>query len=124
VRQSSSPAYSVSTRYLKALARQDWDEVTTCLAADVLRRGPFGDDFEGATPYMVFLRRTMPSLPGYRMEIDRVTDLGDQRAMVELRETIELETGSLITHECLVFHVGVDGLLDEISVYIRQAPQG
>lgn len=124
VRQSSSPACSVATRYLQALARQDWDEVTACLAAAVLRRGPFGDDFEGVTAYMVFLRRTMPSLPGYRMDIDRVTDLADQRAMVELRETIELETGPLVTHECLVFHVGADGHLDEISVYIRQAPQG
>jgi hypothetical protein len=124
VRQSSSLACSVSIRYLQALARQDWGEVTACLAVDVLRRGPFGDDFEGITDYVSFLRRTMPSLPGYRMDIDHVTDLGDGRAMVELRETVELEKGLLVTHECLVFHVDTDGLLNEISVYIRQAPKG
>jgi len=96
--------------------------VTDCLASDVLRRGPFGDDFEGVPAYVSFLQRTMPALPGYRMDIDRVTDLGDQRALVELRETVELDSGTLITHECLVFVVDPDGLLNEISIYIRQAP--
>jgi hypothetical protein len=124
VRQSPNPACSVANRYLQALARQDWGDVTACLAADVLRRGPFGDDVEGITDYVSFLRRTMPSLPGYRMDIDRATDLGDARAMVELRETIELDHGPLVTHECLVFHVGTEGLLDEIAVYIRQSPDG
>ena len=94
-----------------------------CLADDVLRHGPFGDDFNGVSAYVSFLQHTMPALPGYRMDIDCVTELGDQRAMVELRETIELDSGPLVTHECLVFEVGSDGLLKEICVYIRQAPQ-
>lgn len=120
----TTPAHSVATRYLQALARQEWDEVADCLAAEVIRHGPFGDDFEGATAYVSFLRRTMPSLPGYRMEVDRVTPLGDRRAMVELRETITPEGGALVTHECLLFEIDAVGLLREISVYIRQAPKG
>ncbi|MGA2836518.1 MAG: nuclear transport factor 2 family protein [Acidimicrobiales bacterium] len=120
----SDPTVSVAVRYLQALSRQDWDEVTGCLARDVLRRGPFGDDFDGVTTYVSFLQRTMPSLPGYRMEIDKVTALVDQRIMVELRETIEVDGRPLVTHECLVFDVDSDGLLREISVYIRQAPNG
>jgi predicted ester cyclase len=123
VPQRTTPAHAVATRYLQALARQDWDEVTGCLATEVIRHGPFGDDFNGATAYVSFLQRTMPSLPGYRMEVDRVTALGDQRAMVELRETITPDSGALITHECLLFEIDADGLLREISVYIRQAPQ-
>ena len=118
----TSRACSVAVRYLEAVAGQDWGAVTACLASDVLRRGPFGDDFEGAPAYVSFLQRTMPALPGYRMDIDRVTDLGDQRALVELRETVELDSGTLVTHECLVFVVDPDGLLNEISIYIRQAP--
>jgi hypothetical protein len=118
-----SPACSVAIRYLQALARQDWDEVAACLAGGVLRRGPFGDDFEGDEDYLSFLKRTMPSLPGYKMDIDRVTGLHDGRAMVELRETVHMEAGPLVTHECLVFEVGPEGLLEEISVYIRQAPE-
>ncbi len=96
--------------------------MTGCLADDVVRHGPFGDDFAGVSDYMSFLQRTIPALPGYRMDVDRVTDLGDQRSMVELRETIELERGPLVTHECLVFGVDADGLLREIFIYIRQAP--
>ena len=91
VRHASSPACSVALRYLRALAGQEWAAVTGCLADDVVRHGPFGDDFAGVSDYMSFLQRTIPALPGYRMDVDRVTDLGDQRSMVELRETIELE---------------------------------
>jgi hypothetical protein len=118
-----SAAGSAAVRYLQALACQDWDRVDAYLAADVRRFGPFGDDVEGATNYVSFLKRTMPSLPGYRMEIDRVTDLDEERAMVELRETIELDAGPLVTHECLVFDVDAAGHVKEISIYIRQAPR-
>ncbi len=101
----------------------DWDEVTACLAPDVVRHGPFGDDYRGTTAYLAFLRETMPALPGYRLDIDRVTDLEAGRAMIELRETIEVESGPLVTWECLTFDVGADNLLREIAIYIRQDPK-
>jgi hypothetical protein len=112
----------LAVRYLRAVADQDWNVVADSLSPGVIRHGPFGDDFEGLAPYLSFLRRTMPELPGYRMDIDRVTLPDEQRTFVELRETIELEGGPLVTHECLVFAAGPDGRLGEISVYIRQAP--
>ena len=121
--QTSGPAGATATRYLEALARLDWDEVTACLSETVLRRGPYGDDYRGITPYVAFLQRTMPALPGYVLDIDRVSTLGDHRAMVELRETIELDDGPLVTHECLVFDTDSDGHLEEICIYIRQAPK-
>lgn len=116
------PAEPLAVRYLRAVARQDWQAVTNCLSPGVVRHGPFGDDFEGIAPYVSFLTRTMPLLVGYRMDIDRVLEVGDQSTIVELRETIEMEGGPLVTHECLVFQSDPDGLLAEISVYIRQAP--
>jgi hypothetical protein len=119
---SSSPG-SVATRYLEALARLDWDEVTDCLAPDVVRHGPYGDDYRGVPAYLAFLQETMPALPGYRLDIDRVTDLDSRRALVELRETIDIESGPLVTWECLVFDMDADGLLEEIAIYIRQAPK-
>ena len=118
----TNPTSSIAVRYLQALSHQDWDEVTRCLARDVIRHGPFGDDFKGVTKYISFLQRTMPSLPGYQMDIDKVTALVDQRIMVELRETIELDDCPLVTYECLVFEVDSEGLLGEIFIYIRQAP--
>jgi SnoaL-like domain len=123
VLQTTSSAAAAASRYLQAVARLDWDEVTACLAVGVLRRGPYGDDYKGTTAYVSFLQRTMPALPGYRMDIDRVSGLSDHRAVAELRETIELEDGPLVTHECLVFDTDSDGLLEEIRIYIRQAPK-
>ena len=95
----------LAERYLRAVAAQDWASVERCLAPSVVRDGPFGDDVEGLEDYMGFLRRTMPSLPGYRMDIDRVTEMGDGRALVELRETVEIDGAPVVTDECLVFAV-------------------
>ena len=120
----SEPIGQLAERYLRAVAGQDWPTVAASVSNDVVRHGPFGDDVEGIGPYLDFLKRTMPSLPGYRMDIDRVTEMGDQRAMVELRETIVVETAPLETHECLIFDLGPDGLLAKISIYIRQAKAG
>jgi hypothetical protein len=118
----TSRACAVTTRYLEALARLDFNEVAACLAPGVLRRGPYGDDYQGAAEYLEFLKNTMPTLPGYRMDIDRVTGISEQRVMVELRETIEIDSGPLVTYEVLTFDLDGQGLLEEICIYIRQAP--
>jgi limonene-1,2-epoxide hydrolase len=86
----------------------------------VVRDGPFGDDFEGLEDYMSFLRRTMPALPGYEMDIDRVTALGADRVLVELRETVEVDGKPLVTDECLVF--ALDDRIRRVSIYIRHVP--
>lgn len=121
--QATASPGSVATHYLQALARMDWDEVTACLAPDVLRHGPYGDDYKGIPAYLAFLQEMMPALPGYRLDIDRVSDLDDRRAMVELRETIDVENGRLVTWESLVFDLDAEGRLEEIAIYIRQAPK-
>ena|ERR1700689_3276770 len=108
-------------RYLRAVAGQDWESVERCLSPSVVRHGPFGDDFEGTGDYMAFLRRTMPSLPGYRMDIDRVSEVDDGRVFVELRETVEVEGVPVVTEECLVFVLDA-GRVARVSIYIRHAP--
>ncbi len=121
LQETIGPVGALAERYLHAVAQHDWPTVAACLANDVVRHGPFGDDVEGSEEYLSFLKRTMPSLPGYRMEIDQVSELGGRRAMVELREMIVVEGGPLETFECLVFDVGAEGLLTNISIYIRQS---
>jgi limonene-1,2-epoxide hydrolase len=109
--------------YLRAVAGQDWVAVEASLAPAVSRQGPFGDDVEGRAPYLAFLRRTMPALAGYRMDVDRVTAPGGDAArlvFVELRETVDIDGVPLVTPECLVFVVGDDGI-EQVSIYIRQA---
>jgi len=107
-------------RYLHAVAAQDWASVEACLSPAVVRDGPFGDDFAGLDDYMAFLRRTMPSLPGYDMDIDRVTETGGGRVFAELRETVEIDGEPLVTEECLVF--ALDDRITRVSIYIRRAP--
>jgi limonene-1,2-epoxide hydrolase len=107
-------------RYLRGVACQDWDSVQACLSPSVVRHGPFADDFEGLGDYMSFLRRTMPALPGYEMNIDRITEVGDGRVLVELRETVEVDGEPLVTSECLIF--ALDERIRRVSIYIRRAP--
>lgn len=111
----------LAERYLRAVAAQDWASVEECLTPSVVRDGPFGDDVEGLENYMGFLRRTMPSLPGYRMDIDRVTEMGDGRVLVELRETVEIDGAPVVTPECLVFFLA-DDRVARVSIYLRRAP--
>jgi SnoaL-like domain len=120
----TGPVGRLAERYLHAVAEQDWATVMASVSPNVIRQGPFGDNVEGIEPYLDFLKRTMPALPGYRMDIDRVTELGDERAMVELRETIVVDTAPLETYECLVFDADADRLLAKISIYIRQSKAG
>jgi hypothetical protein len=116
-----NPVGPLAEQYLHAVAEQDWSTVAASVSRQVVRHGPFGDDYEGVDDYLTFLKRIMPSLTGYRMDIDHINELGNRRALVELRETIVIEGGPVETHECLVFEMGLDGLLATISIYIRQS---
>ena len=115
----SSGAGALAERYLRAIAGQDWATVEACVAPDVVRLGPFGDDVEGRGPYLELLQRTMPALPGYRLDIDTVTEAGGGRVFVELRETVEIDGRPLVTHECLVVEVA-GGAVARVAIYIRQ----
>lgn len=109
----------VVERYLDAVASQDWEAFGTCVTDDVHRIGPFGDEFHGKGPYTTFLRELMPTLAGYRMEVDRVIDLGST-AFAELTETIEMDGRPMRTPECLVFDLAPEGRIRRIAIYIRQ----
>lgn len=117
---------SLIRRYLDGVAGQDWAVVSECLAADVRRVGPFGDVYEGREQYLAFLRRTMPTLAGYRMDVERVLHAADDTAAVaELSETVELDGRSVRTPESLVFDLDDDGRIRHIAIYIQQlAPDG
>jgi hypothetical protein len=112
-------AGALAERYLVAVAAQDWAGVEACVAPGVVRLGPYGDVYEDRGPYLAFLQRTMPALPGYRLDIDTVTEVGQGRVFVELRETVEVDGAPLLTHECLVFDV-VEDRIATVAIYIRQ----
>jgi hypothetical protein len=115
-------ATGVVEGYLEAVAAQDWDRLRASVTADVVREGPFGDVYSGVDPYVEFLSALMPTLPGYSMELARVTYVdGGRRAFAELSETVELDGTSTVTPEVLVFDVDADGLITHVAIYTRRS---
>ncbi|MDE3087533.1 MAG: nuclear transport factor 2 family protein [Acidobacteriota bacterium] len=106
-------------RYLEAVVGHDWEALTSCLAEDVVRVGPFGDAYTPRDPYVAFLAGLMPGLPGYSMRVDRVTYAGN-RAFAELSETVEVDGAPLETPEALVFDLDDEGLIARIGIYIQR----
>jgi ketosteroid isomerase-like protein len=115
---------SVVRRYLDAVATFDWDAARDCLSEDVHRVGPFGDAYTGRDRYLGYLRDLMPTLAGYRMEIERVFDSDDRRsAVAELTETVELDGRVVVTPESLVFDLGPEGTIVAIRIYTQRRLQ-
>jgi hypothetical protein len=95
-------------RYLDSLVAGDWDTFASCLADDdFIRVGPFGDVKTTKAEYVAFLSELMPTLPGYSMDVTRVTYAGDV-AFAELSETVEVDGTPLRTPECLTFELTDD----------------
>jgi len=101
-------------RYLDALTGHDWDALRECLSDDVVRVGPYNDEYRGRDAYVDFLAGLMPKLPGYSMEVTRVTYV-DRLAFAELAETV----AGTRTDEALVFEVTDDDRIARIDVFIK-----
>ena len=117
---AASPAVTVVGRYLTAVAGQDWETLADCVAEDVRRTGPFGDRYEGREAYVGFLRQLMPTLEGYRMDVERIVATDEGRTVVaELSETVELDGRPVRTPESLVFDLDDAGRISRIAIYIQ-----
>jgi len=101
-------------RYLAALTTHDWSDLRDCLASDVVRVGPYNDEYRGVDEYVGFLSALMPTLPDYSMDVRRVT-YTDTRAFAELSETV----GGIRTDEAIVFELADDGRIARVDVFIK-----
>jgi ketosteroid isomerase-like protein len=106
-------------RYLDAIASHKWDVVDECIAADIVRVGPYGDRYAGRDEYLAFIADLMPRLEGYEMKLERVTYASDALAFVELRETVEVDGKPMVTPEVLVFGLDGDGRIARVDIYIQ-----
>jgi hypothetical protein len=107
--------------YLAAVATQDWNGLRAAVRDDIVRVGPYGDTYTGVESYVAFLSALMPTLPGYAMEISRVTYVDEgRRAFAELSETVEIEGRSTVTPEVLVFDLDESGLIARVEIYTRR----
>ncbi|HEX2384744.1 MAG TPA: nuclear transport factor 2 family protein [Acidimicrobiales bacterium] len=110
----------VVEEYLAAVVAHDWDALRRCLREDVVRNGPFRDEYRGRDDYVAFLAELMPTLPGYSMDVTRVTYSDDGRlAFAELAETVDVGGSPLRTEESLVFELDADERIEHIDIYIK-----
>jgi hypothetical protein len=111
----------VVEQFLSAMAAHDWVTMGACVTDDVHRVGPFGDAYDGKEAYVAFIAGLLPTLPGYEMEVSRVTYVpGQDLAFAELAETVELDGQPHRTPEVLVFGLaGAGAKIRTIEIYIQ-----
>lgn len=108
-------------RYLDTMVDHDWEGLAACLSPDVVRLGPFGDDYHGAEAYVAFLQATLESLEGYVMRVDRVVAAGPDLVLAELSETVTIDGARLETPEAIVFDFAPDGRIARVAVFLRRS---
>jgi len=110
-------------RFLRTMVAHEWAAFADCLADEFTRVGPYGDVYASKAAYVEFLSGLVPTLPGYRMEVSRVTYAGE-RAFAELAETVEVDGVPLRTPECLTFELTHDGRIRRVEVFTQtRAPR-
>ena len=87
---------AVVEEYLRSLVDHDWEGLSGTLAPDVVRRGPYLDDFQGAEAYVAMLSSTLPALVDYELEVARVWGDGEGRVCAELSETVTINGARLL----------------------------
>jgi ketosteroid isomerase-like protein len=117
---STNGARNVIERYLRGIVDHDWDEVSSCVAEEVVRVGPFGDTYQGREAYVAFLSKLMPTLQDYSMRVHRLeVSAGGRCALAELTETMSFDGEVVETPEALVFDFD-DDLIEHVAIYIRR----
>jgi ketosteroid isomerase-like protein len=110
---------SIVRRYLDTMVAHDWEGLAACLSPDIVRLGPFGDDYHGVDAYVPFLRQTLESLDGYGMRVDRVVAAGSDVVLAELSETVTIDGARIETPEALVFDLTPDGRIARVAIFLR-----
>jgi limonene-1,2-epoxide hydrolase len=109
----------VVERFLAAMVAHDWDAMAACVADDIVRVGPYGDEYRGRAEYVKFISELLPTLAGYSMRVDRITPVGDgARVLTELSETVELDGSPIETPEALLFEIDGD-MITSIDIYMK-----
>lgn len=105
------------SEFLEAMVAHDWDRMAACVTDDMLRVGPYGDEYRGRRDYVAFIADTLPRLRDYRMDVARIVAAGDV-VVAELSETVAVDGHALRTPEALVFDLD-DARIARIAVYTQ-----
>ncbi|HSS12016.1 MAG TPA: nuclear transport factor 2 family protein [Acidimicrobiales bacterium] len=111
---------SVVEEYLQCLGGHDWEGLARTIVEEGLHRdGPFCDVVEGKAAYLKFLEQIVDSLPNYVLKVARVSPVGDRLVYVELSETFDVNGVLTEYPECIVFETAEDGLIRDVSVFMK-----
>jgi ketosteroid isomerase-like protein len=113
-----SGSAAVVERFLAAMQAHDWDAMGACVTDDVVRVGPYGDEYRGRADYVAFIAALLPTLPGYAMDVARVVAAGDI-VTAQLAETVDVDGSPVRTPEALVFEVDDSGRIARIEVFTQ-----
>jgi hypothetical protein len=111
---------STVARYFDAMARHDWTELRTCLAANFSRVGPYEDHaWSDPESYLEFLKALLPTIEGQRVEITRSIENG-ALVHVDATETIEVDGAPHSVRVAATFALDDDDLIEHVEVFVRR----
>jgi hypothetical protein len=106
--------------YLRAFAARDWTAFSAVLADENLRRvGPFMDVIESKEDYVEFLSNLMPTLLNYEVRVDRVSETGPKRFLVELSEIFDVDGVRTEYPQADLFEVDAAGKVCGVSIFMK-----
>jgi len=111
---------AVVEEYLRTFAAFDWEGFAATLADENLRRvGPFMDVIETKEDYVDFLSKLMPTLINYEVRVDRVSDCGPKRFLVELSEILDIDGVRTECPQADLFEVNAAGKISGVSIFMK-----
>ena len=106
--------------YLASFASWDWDRFASILSDGGLRRvGPFMDVIESKDDYVAFLSQLTPTLANYEVRVDRISEIGPQRFLVELSETFDVAGVRTEYPQADLFEVDTVGKIKGVSIFMK-----
>ncbi len=108
--------------YLDAMAHRDWGRLATTIAEEGLwRSGPYEDVVEGKEAYVAFLAKSIDRLENYRLDVRRVSPVGDRVTYVELTESCVMGGTDHSFPEICLFETDDRGQIVYVSVFMKTA---
>jgi hypothetical protein len=110
----------VVEEYLSAFAARDWTRFANVLSDErLLRVGPFMDAIDSKKDYVDFLSKLMPTLINYEVRVDRVSDMGSKRFVVELSEIFDVQGVRTEYPQADLFEVDGTGKVCWVSIFMK-----
>ncbi|GAA1827724.1 hypothetical protein GCM10009836_01800 [Pseudonocardia ailaonensis] len=108
----------VIRQFLDALRAHDWPKFADAISDErFVRVGPYIDTLESKDEYVEFLREIMPQIPGYEMELERISAIGPDRYLVEMAENVVVDGVPTPGPQANIFELDGTGKICGVSIF-------